>query len=336
MRWLLSILLFLSYAAFSQSIGGETVFSFINLSNTPQLTALGGINISNRSNDVGMAFHNPSLLVPDMHAQLNLVYNSFFAGIRNYSVQAAYYKKNWQTTFSGGINYFNYGQVMETDASGNVLGNFRPTDFVLQIGGARAYTTNIYYGATVKFIHSDYGRYTSSGFALDASVLYADSNRLLQGSLLLKNMGFQSKAFEGSTPGDLPFDIQLGVSKKLENAPFQFSLTAHHLHHFDIRYNDTLFDQESGTNSDKSFFFDKLFRHFVLACQISLADHVEISLGYNHLRRKELNIGNGGNGLNGFSLGTGVLFRKLQLRYAKAWFRNQRGYHQIGLSADLK
>ena len=69
--------------------------------------------------------------------------------------------------------------------------------------------------------------------------------------------------------------------------------------------------------------------------QLFIGDKVEISAGYNHLRRKELNIGNAGNGLNGFSLGAGVLFRKLQIRYARSYYQNNTAWNQFGLNLRL-
>jgi len=38
----------------------------------------------------------------------------------------------------------------------------------------------------------------------------------------------------------------------------------------------------------------------------------DASLGYNHLRRQELNIDKSGNGLNGFSIEVGALFNKIR------------------------
>jgi len=60
-------------------------------------------------------------------------------------------------------------------------------------------------------------------------------------------MGTQLSTYNGTAvKEELPFDLQAGISKRLENAPFQFSVTAHHLHRFDIFYNDTLFNAQEG------------------------------------------------------------------------------------------
>lgn len=319
----------------AQSLGGSSVFNFLKLPNTPQLTGLGGINISNQSNDIGLTFNNPALLRKEMHTQSNLVFNSFFAGVRNYHLLIGYTQQKIKTHFAFGINFFNYGTITETDPSGNIQGSLKPVDYVLQLSAARQYLQKWHYGGTLKFIHSDYGQYRSSGIALDVGITYTDSIHLMQAAILAKNMGVQIKPYEGTAADELPFDLQAGISFRLQKAPIGFSFTAHHLHAFDIRYNDTAFNNEFGSQENKRFTIDKIFRHFVIATQLYITDKLEISTGYNHLRRKELNIGNAGNGFNGFSIGVGVLFKKIQIRYARSYYQNHSAYNQFGLSLKL-
>lgn len=322
----------------AQTLGGNSVFNFLKLPNTPQLTGLGGINVSQVSNDVGMAFYNPALLTPAMHSQMNAVFNSFYAGVSTYHLSLGYHSPQLNTNFLWGLHYFSYGDLQETDASGNILGSFHPTDWVMQIAASRKYLQKWNYGITLKFINSNYGQYRSNGLAADVGVLFHDSVKLFSASVLAKNMGFQLKSYTGGGAEDLPFDLVAGISKRLEHAPFGFSITAYHLSQFDIRYNDTAFNNDNAfgaTNNNKNFTFDKIFRHFVIASQVYIGDYLEVSLGYNHLRRQELNIGNGGNGLNGFSLEVGALFRKIQIRYARAFYQNNTAYNQFGLNLQL-
>src|SRR5450755_2965366 len=84
-------------SASAQTLGGNTVYNFLNLPNTPQLAALGGTNISAISDDVGMSFNNPALLRASMHAQLNASFNSFYAGVNNYSLWMAAHSSRLQT-----------------------------------------------------------------------------------------------------------------------------------------------------------------------------------------------------------------------------------------------
>ncbi|HEY6503006.1 MAG TPA: type IX secretion system protein PorQ [Chitinophagaceae bacterium] len=325
------------HTACAQTLGGNTVFNFLKVPNTPQLSALGGVNLSQVSNDVGLAFNNPALLKPQMHSQMNTVFNDFYAGITSYHLSLGYHHQKLNTNFLWGLNYFNYGSTTETDAGGNILGKFRPVDWVMQVSASRSYLDKWNYGASLKFISSNYGQYRSNGIAIDVGVLFHDSAKLFSASLVAKNMGFQVKKYDGTDPDDLPFDLQAGFTKRLANAPFSFSFTAHHLHQFDITYNDQKFNNDNGfdNESDKKFTFDKLFRHFVFASTIYLGDKVEITAGYNHLRRQELNIGNAGNGLNGFSLGAALILDKLQVRFARVHYQSNTAYNQFGLNMTL-
>jgi hypothetical protein len=151
-------------------------------------------------------------------------------------------------------------------------------------------------------------------------------------------MGIQLQQYQHSRPDDLPFDLEIGITKKLKNAPLQFSLSAHHLQQYLIRYNDTSFNNMNGITQNThglSSTIDNIFRHFVLAGQWYIGGKIELTMGYNYLLRKELIISNSSNGLTGFSFGVGVLFKKIQLRYAHSLYQNNTGYQQFGLNLPL-
>ncbi|MBK6935486.1 MAG: hypothetical protein IPH18_00275 [Chitinophagaceae bacterium] len=94
------------------------------------------------------------------------------------------------TNFSAGIHYFNYGSTNETDASGNVLGKFRPVDWVFQVSASRKYLEKWNYGLALKFISSDYGQYSSNGMAVDAGILFTDTSKKLRLRWLSKTWAF--------------------------------------------------------------------------------------------------------------------------------------------------
>lgn len=320
----------------AQTLGGRSVFNFLKLSPTPQLTALGGINISQPGTDIGMAFQNPALLRPEMHTQLNAVFHDLYAGAKVFHLSMGYRSRPLNTNFSGGLTYFNYGNTTETDAAGNVLGKFRPRDWVMQVSASRAYGEKWNYGASLKFISSAYGLYRSNGLALDAGVLFRDTASLFTASVLAKNMGTQLKKYPGTEADDLPFDLQAGITKRLAHAPLAFSLTAQRLQQGDIRYHDTLFNNQNGfANGPSGFTAGKLLDHLIVGLTVYAGNHVEVYGGYNFLRRRELNTGNAANGLNGFSMGLGVLLGKLQLRYAMAYYQSNTATYQLGLTMQL-
>ena len=319
----------------AQTLGGNAAYNFLKLPNTPQLAALGGVNVSAITNDAGMAFNNPSLLRPGMHEQLHISFNNMYAGVKNYHSAFAYRHEKWQTNFAAGVYFIDYGSINQTDAAGNVYGSFHPTDYAVQLSASREYAEKWNYGISIKFISSHYGIYRSNAVAMDAGLAYYDTSRLFQVSLLMKNMGTQLKKFMNARGDDLPFDIEAGVTKRLAGAPVQFSLTAHHLHQFNINYNDTAFNNSNGFDQNtkgNGFSFDKVFRHLVAAGQVFIGNKIELSLAYNYLLHKELVIANTANGFTGLSMGVGALFKKIQIRYARSHYQNNTGYNQLGLN----
>jgi hypothetical protein len=323
--------------AYSQTLGGNAVFNFLKQPNSPQLSALGGINISNITNDVSFTFHNPSLLRKEMHEQVNASFNSFLAGIKNYSLTTAYVAEKIETNFAFGVNYFNYGNLSQTDAAGNELGTFHPNDYVVQVAVSKKYKDKWFYGTTFKFINSSYGTYKSNGIGADIGLTYYDTSNLLQASVVVKNIGTQLKTYDGSTKEELPFDVEAGITKRLQKAPIQFSLTAHNLHRFNTYYNDTAFLVSQGQDDfrGKNLTLDKIVSHLVLGAQFFIRDKVEVSTGYNFLRRKDLNVINAANGLNGLTIGGGLLLKYLQVRYATGFYQ-QKMFNQFGANFSWK
>ena len=152
---ILSVLI--SSSLFAQTIGGSSVFNFLKLPHTPELTALGGTNVSVTSNDVGLAFNNPALLKKEMHTQVNAVFNSMYAGINAYHLSFGYHHQKLKTNFGWGLTFYDYGKIAETDASGNIFGEITPSDWVMQVSASRKYLDKWNYGASLKFISSNYG-----------------------------------------------------------------------------------------------------------------------------------------------------------------------------------
>lgn len=323
MRYWWICCLWFTGSAQAQLAGGSSVYNFLQLSTNPLHSALGGQNISVISKDVAMGYQQPALIRKELDQQYAFVFTSLQAGIKNLHFSGSIYSEKLATAFAGSVQYFSYGSIPQTDASGNELGTVKPRDYVLQVGASRQYGQHWHYGAAIKFIQSNYGIYRSSAIAMDIGVNYYDSSRLWQAGLLMKNMGTQLVSYTGEGKDNLPFDLQLGVTKRLARAPLQFSLTAIDLHH--LLLSDT--DSSSGLN--------KVIQHFVIGTQVFIADKIELAAGYNHLKRRELSIPNTANGLTGFSMGIGIVLPRLQIRYSRAYQSNSRTYNQIGLQVGF-
>ena len=317
----------------AQTLGGSATYNFLKLPTSPLLSAKGGVNTSYVVDDVQLSLNNPALMNHRLHGQLGTSFTSFFAGIKGYTLAGAYSHEKSNTTFGGSVFFIDYGNTPQTDAAGNVEGQFRPKEYYIQLSASKKYLSKWSYGVNAKFIHSGLGAYTSSGIAFDIGILYADTANLLSVGMLAKNMGAQFSAYYEQKE-DLPFDLQIGITKKLAKAPLGFSLTAQGVHQFDLIYKDTAFNNENRFTTSSSF-GNKLVSHFVLATHIYLGNNLQVDLGYNQLRRLELNIGNSGNGLNGFSGGFRAQFKKLHIQYARAYFQRASAYNQLGVNLML-
>src|ERR1035437_8094389 len=225
-----------SLLAFSQA--GTGVYQFLDLPVSSRLAALGSINVSLRDDDINFAFQNPALLTAETNNMIGLNMASYLADIKFGSAVycRSYGDKNY---FAIGIQYIDYGTFQEaTDLNVLTGQTFTAKDMALYLMYARPLTNRITVGATLKPINSVYETYTSYGLALDAGVSYNDSANLFSAGLVLKNMGTQLKGYyseEGQQHLEpLPFDIQLGVSKKFQHAALRFSLTLDNLQHWDL------------------------------------------------------------------------------------------------------
>ncbi|MCX8020611.1 MAG: type IX secretion system protein PorQ [Chitinophagaceae bacterium] len=321
----------------AQTLGGQSVFQFLKWPGSPQLSALGGVNVSHLSDDAGMAFQNPALLNSAMHTAWNMSFNDHYAGIKLFQSFLAFHSEKINKNFLIGIQYVNYGETPETDAAGNVIGRFRAADWAFVTGISGRYLTRWNYGLHLKFISSQYGRYAANGIAADAGVLYHDTTNNLSASVLVKNLGWQMKTYQGTDPEDLPFDLQAGITHRLKAAPLSFSLTGQRLHRFDIRYNDTAFYNQNGwpLGNEKKFSFGKLLDHFVIGMTVHLSQKLELQAGYNFLRRRELSIPSASSGWTGFSFGCGLILKKMQFRYAQSYFGRGIPSHQMGIQLKL-
>lgn len=326
----LCLFLLLALQSATQTLGGQAAYSFLKLSPSPLQNAVGGINTSLLQDDLSLAWHNPAFLRKGMENRMSANFQLFYAGLRTVHAQGAVYSRLLGAVVSAGIHYLPYGQTSLTDAAGNVLGNFNANDYVVQTSAGWKYLENWHYGVTFKYIHSAYGPYRSQAIAMDMGLNYLDTVSQLQIGFVAKNMGLQLQTYAGQGE-DMPFDLQLGITKRMVDGPFQFSLTAQRLHQFDLIYRDTTLSASGLNPGPKDNFINNLFRHFVFAVQTFIGDRVDVGLGYNVLRRSELNLFNAANGLTGFSYGIGVHLKQLDFRYARSQYQSGTGTHQIGL-----
>lgn len=320
--------------------GGEHIFEFLRLSTSPHITALGGMSVVNPSSDVMMTSANPALLREKFHTQLGLNYNFFYAGTKVTNLVYAHHSEPLKTTFAMGLQYLDYGNFKLTDPIGNIYGTGTATDYSINISASRKYLERWRYGATLKFANSRLIDKTARALLLDFGICYFDTTNKLYMGAVVKNAGLTLKNYEKGFNQPLPLDMQIGFMKKFKKAPFAISVLGHHLYTWDIRYdnpadqvnNQLLFGDTSTVQ--KSHFADKLFRHMVFAVDINLGKRLEISAGYNHMRRSELAFTDK-KGASGFSFGAGFYLPRFTIHYAQSYYHITGAYKEIGINFQL-
>lgn len=318
--------------------GGQSTYQFLSLSPTARTTAIGGSGIGLSDNDAGLALQNPALYKPAMHHQLTVNSVAYLGGI-NYGNVGYVYHIDSIGTFGAAIQYINYGNFDETDPTGQVIGSFSGGEYALLLGGSRQWgRRNQWAGGThLKIINSNLAGYTSWGLAGTFAITYTDTAKLFSASLVAANIGTQLSSYNG-TREKLPFDLQLGMSLRLKHLPFRFLITAHHLHRWNIRYNDpaaqtvNLLDPEASSNNNP--FFDILFRHFIFGGELYLGKALSLRVGYDHLRHQELKLENK-RSMTGISFGIGLRLKRIQINYGFGSYHAAGAAHHFGLNVNL-
>lgn len=335
--------LFCCTIARAQVTGGKYAMEFLRMSNSPHISALGGINVSNPEQDISFALQNPSLMRESLHNQLGISYNSYYAGINIMNLNYGYHMPTIKTSFLLGVQYLNYGNFTQTDDLGNIYGDFKANDYAITFGASRQYKERWRYGAALKWAHSSLYNKTASALLADIGINYVDTANQITVGAVAKNIGFMMKKYNPDNSAEpLPFDLQIGISKKFKHLPLRVMATLHHLYEWDIRYNNpadiettSLFGTADTTGADsKSYFADKLFRHFIFDAELTLGKRLAITVGYNHLRRGELKLADKP-ALAGFSFGASLYLNKFQIHYARSYYHVSGAYNEFGLNFQM-
>ncbi len=338
---LLLTYIFLQVIEVFAQIGGNSVYSFLNLSNSARVAALGGQSISIADNDLNLVYNNPALLSEDMSKHLAFNYIDYFADV-NYGYVS--YADNFHRigTLAFGLQYVDYGKFTKANEFGNITGKFKAFDLALNLFYSFPLFDSLFRaGVNFKPIYSKLENYTSYGLACDFGINYQSANKLFSSSFVIKNIGSQLKPYYHSHYEALPFDMQIAVSQKLEHAPIRFSLLLHSLHKWDLTYDkNSNLAYTSVVNNDEneekySFnIVDNIFRHSIVSAELLASENFIIMLGYNHKRRQEMSVATRPF-LVGFSAGVYIKISKFRIGYGSAIYHLAGASQHFSVSCNL-
>ena len=329
------------FTSLSAQNGGRYSFAFLRQSPSARLTGLMQSQIALRDDDLAIAAANPAMLNPLMHNGLSFNYNFLLAGIGNADVFYGRHSERLKTTFSIGFQNINYGKFKQTDEFGNVTGEFKASEIAATIGAARQINERLSVGINLKFISSQLESYKSNGIAADLAGAYVNAEKNFGATIVLKNVGAQLSTYNG-TRDNLPTDVQIGFSKKLSRAPFRFSVVAHDLLRWNLRYDNPLENETSllgDTPTAQSPFvlqIDNIFRHLNFGAELAFGkkENFRIRAGYSHQTRREMNILNV-RSLAGFAFGFGFKVNRFRIDYGLNPQSVAGGTNHLSLSTNL-
>lgn len=276
----------------------QTEYNFLRLPVSAHAAALGGDNITVIEDDEALIFHNPALLASVNDKTINLNYMNYMSGANMASASFNRIVRE-RASWAVSAQYVDYGKIKEVDENNVQTGEFSAKD--LSLAGYFSYmlTNRLTGGISARLITSYLGDYTSIGFGVDLGLNYYDADREWSLGVVLKNLGGQLKAYHDSFER-MPFDIQMGVTKRFTGTPFRLHATLVDLNHLDYKF----------------------LNHFVVGADVLLTESFWIGGGYNFRRADEMKItsANGGSSHGaGPSFGAGLNLErfKLNLAYGK-------------------
>ena len=336
-RFFFLMMVLVAWSSFSQ-IGGKNTYQFLNLPVSPEISSLGGKNITSYTSNPSHVLANPSLINFDMHHQLSANYMNYFADV-NYGT-ASYANDVGRRTqvIQAGITYIDYGRFEGFDETGNSIPEFGGQEAALSVGYARRIErTRFYVGGNLKLISSHLEQYSSFATGLDLGVSYIHKEWDLIVSGVVRNLGVQLKPFN-DVKESMPLEVIVGISQKLKKAPIRWHITLENLQEWNIAFRNNARDEEDLNGNvvpDDPGFINNVFRHTILGAELFPDGGFSLQLGYNFRRGEELRIQDQ-RSFSGLTGGISIRFNKFRFSYSYAQFNRAASSSFFGLNINLQ
>ncbi len=209
------------------------------------------------------------------------------------------------------VSYTNYGSFDYADNTGFRNGKtFAVQDFSFGLTYSNQLDSNLYWGATLKFLDVILENYSSTAMAIDAGLLYSIPDKRTNIGISVLNAGMQLSEFAGLAES-LPLDIRMGINHRLRGLPLLVNLSFHHL-------------------ADKADNFFSKFLNFSIGGELYLGKYLQARLGYDNQIRQYTTPENDKK-FSGFSAGIGIKMEHFNFDYAIAQLGTVSTLHRFSL-----
>lgn len=320
-------------------VGGQGVYSFLNLTITPRSAALGSKVVALDEADPGVMLNNPAHLTSELHNQLALSYVAYFADIKYGFVS---YSRHFEGigSFGLGIQHVSYGDFIEADPTGLITGSFTANDMALNLIYTRTFDSLFTVGVNIKPIYSHLEQYKSYGIAADVGFNYTSLEHLFSAGIVARNIGTMLKPYTPETWESLPFELIVGASQKLRHAPFRFVGTFQQMQTTNLYYSRPrqtitfIGEEEQERVSAFERVGNELVSHLILGVEFVPVRNFYLRGGYNFQRRNELKIEERASTV-GFSWGIGIKINKFHINFSRATYHLVGASNHFSVSTDL-
>ena len=319
----------------------DDTYSFLNSTGFSRVAALGGTLIPIYDSDIQTMVSNPSLINSEINNSLTLSYVDYFSDINFGSIQ---YGRSFDKvgSFVGTIQYNNYGKFYYTDETGiQDESRFSVSDYSIYVGWGRQLNDRFSIGANLKFAGIQYENNSSFAIAVDVAGTYRTKSNWVF-SLAARNIGAELYNNYQEVSSRLPFNMQVGMSKKLEHLPFTFMLVYDNIQKWDLSYDDPLdlegnYDPMTGEMKEKGKvdkFAKNFFSHIVVAGEVNIGKNLVLRLGYNYGLRQTMKSPTK-KGAVGLSYGLSVRVYKFDISYSRSEMHIHGSPNYITITTNL-
>lgn len=331
------VLNLLALESFAQ-IGGRGVFHFLDLPPSARIAGLGATLVPVRDYDLSIGLYNPSLLNSEMDRQVLMNFSSLAGDIRfgNSAFGMNFGKAGFGSV---SLQYLSYGKFDETDASGQMIGQFSGGDYLMSTGWGYSIDSLFTVGANLKFAYSELYDLKSTGLGLDLAGSYHNRKQNLTATFIVRNAGLQLTGFNPDERESMPVRIQAGISKKFRYMPIRFGLIFEDLQKWDLSFSNPDLKEEvdpltGEVSENKTGFGKKVLLHTSYSAEFLLTRYFNLRFGYRFRSRSELAM-ESRPGMTGMTIGAGFKISKFIFNYGRSFTHLAGGMNQFSISMNL-
>ncbi|MDR2914219.1 MAG: type IX secretion system protein PorQ [Tannerella sp.] len=327
MKYIKLILLALCLPVFAYAQDGEDAYLFLRFPTSSRVNALGGHSVSLVEADPSIVFHNPALLGGETDGMLNVNYMNYISDV---NVGSAVFTKAFgeRSSWGVGATYINYGSMKEMTIDNEQLGTFSVQDIGLHLFYAYDLSEKWRGGLSMKTFYSTIADYSSFGLAVDAGLSYFNAESDFSFGLALKNIGAQLKSYQDERQS-IPWDLQMGITKRMAHAPIRISVTAMYLNRWKFESIDnTAIEAEGDT------FLETALKHLVFGVEFIPSENFWLGIGLNPKTKMDMKLSSG-NGLGGFTVGGGVKVSRFNIGVSVARYHPSATSLMMSLTMSL-